>query len=148
MTSLSAWHLAAEGVKTLVGTALAALASPNTLSADAVVIKERPQKESGDAAEGVFLVPVAQTNDPVTNIRDDVGHGVGVVIYRPSNQATEADDKLHLWMDTATAAVRRKRISSANVHLTEIEPRSVIDAQAFGNNHSVASFVARCIVRT
>lgn len=146
--SNSRWHKAAEGVQSLIQTALGALASPNALASNRIVIKEKPHRLETDAKEGVFLFPVDETTQPATHRQDDEGHGVGVVIYRPSNQSPAVDDRLHYWADTAKQAARLKRIASADVHRTEIEPRALLDPAAFGQNFNIASFTVRCFIRT
>lgn len=148
MTSLSRWGQCADGVKSLVGAALAALDAPNSIAESAVVIREVPWQTDGLTAPGVILVPVPETNTPATNTRDDEGHGVGVIIFAKSDRNTATSDPLHLWRDTAKEALRNKRINDANVHKIDIEPRAVIDASAFGTHYSITSFTARCFIRT
>lgn len=146
--SNSRWHKAAEGVQALLQTALSGLASPDNLATNRIVIKERPNRLESDPKEGVFLFPVDETATPATHIQDDEGHGVGVVIFRISNQSPSVDDRLHYWADTAKQAARLKRIASADVHRTEIEPRALLDPSAFGQNYNIASFTVRCFIRT
>lgn len=148
MTSVSRWHKCAEGIQSLIATALAALQSPNNLASERVVIRETPWQTTDLVAPGVLLVPVPETNTPATNVRDDEGHGVGVIIFKKSDRATAADDQLHYWRDIAKQAVRNKRIDSASVHLIDIEPRTVIDPSSFGQHYAINSFTARCFIRT
>jgi hypothetical protein len=148
MTTVSRWHNCAEGVQSLIDTALSALASPNTIARDSVLIRERPWRTVTEAAEGAILWPIGLTVTPVTNARDDEGHGVGVALYTKANQDTGADDKIHLWSQTAMGAVRNQRITAANVHLIEIEPRQMIDPAAFAKQFNVISFGVRCYVRS
>lgn len=148
MVSLSRWHLCAEGVQSLIDTALSALAAPNTIARDSVLIRERPWRTVTEASDGVILWPIGVTVTPVTTARDDEGHGVGVALYTRSNQDITQDDKIHLWSQTAMSAVRNKRIDAANVHLIEIEPRQMIDPASFASQFNVISFGVRCYVRS
>lgn len=148
MPSLSRWLLCAEGVKSLIGTALAALDSPNAIAEAAVIIRDTPWQTDGLTVPGVMLVPMPELNIPATNVRDDEGHGVGVIIFQATDRATAVSDALHLWRDTAKTAIRNKRIGAANCHQIDIEPRAVIDPASFANQFSITSFVARCYVRT
>lgn len=148
MPSSSQWMLCAEGCKALLETALEAITPP--IDGANMHIQKTPWKTGNLTAPGVLLVPVDETNNPVTNRRDDVGHGVGVIIFQAGNREQTATklDNLNAWRDAAKTALRMKRILAADCHMIDIEPRVVVDEAAFQNQYDVTSFVARCHVRS
>lgn len=148
MPSTSQWMLCAEGCKSLMETALEAITPP--IDGANMHIQKTPWKTGNLAAPGVLIVPVDETNTAVTNKRDDVGHGVGIIIFQAGNRDTTSTnlDRLSVWRDAAKTALRAKRILAADCHMIDIEPRVVVDEAAFQNQYDVTSFVARCHVRS
>lgn len=147
----STWYTIAEALVTeLEGAVQNDVDASIAMAANGVVIRQRPQRLQDDRRSGVYIVPLNDTNTPITNIRDDVGYGLGIIVFNVNNrELTDSTDTLHAWVEACKVRLRRKQINSITprVHKIDIEPRSVIDSGAFGSGFAVGSFLARCLVR-
>ena len=148
--SESDWHKAADGVKTLLDAVFPAIAVSgiDPIVADSIVIRKRPVLFAGITLPAIILAPMDELERVATVSQNDTGHGIGVVIVQTGNrEATTDSDQLQYWRGLAKATLLNQRINSAGVYRIDLEPRTVLDAAAWGAMYDVTSFVARAWIR-
>lgn len=149
--SEGAWNKCADGVKALLDAVFPSIAVSgiDAIAADAIVIRRVPRVFDGMTIPGIILSPTEEIERFATITRNDTGHGVGVTIIQVSNRAKITDlDQLNYWRTLAKDTLLNKRIDSASVFRTDLEPRQVVDPAAFSDMYDVTSFIARCWVRS
>ena len=105
----------------------------------------------GLTGSNCIITPVKETAiAQSTNLAYDVGYGVGVVLYKPTNQDFTSDaDALYQWRQDVIAAFADKPVATITpkVYIVKIEPNQVIDLASFRLNFDATSFVLRYFVR-
>lgn len=104
-----------------------------------------------EAKPGAFITPVPETQNPRegTNLRDDVGYGIAIVVIRVSNEdLTSNIDSTVLWRQQINKAFRNQRLDGVveNTNCT-VEPGSIFNPAHFGEGYDVFSMTVRCWCR-
>ncbi len=117
-------------------------------------IKVRKIPLNRDALKpGIFLTPLPEKIEGVTNTRDDIAYSVLVTMCQISNEDLTSDfGRLLLWRESIRKAFRDKPgyqplAAVAEVHSVAVEPRAVVDAEAFRNQYDVSLLVVKVTTR-
>jgi hypothetical protein len=147
----SAWMAIATQIQSLLQAAIGTSSSADYKITDAkMMIRKNPWNVTEETGPGIFIVPVEDTRTLATTRRDDVGYGVGILIFQKTDRNNKSEtqlDQLTYWRQKAMDALREIRINSAGVWRVAIEPRIVLDENAFRNQYDMTSFTARCFAR-
>jgi hypothetical protein len=154
--SAMAHFRATDGTKSVLDRCLSAVREViaglalDGFTADQVKVQKFPWNTSG-ASEGIFVcMPVPETNKPSSNLRNELGYPVQVVVCHASNNHLTSDiDKHTLWREQIRKAFDFQPLFGVpEVQYCQVEPGVVYDWTMFSQGmYDVQSLIVRCISR-
>jgi hypothetical protein len=119
-------------------------------TADQIKVQKFPWNTTG-ATAGIFVcMPVPETNRPSSNLRNEIGYPVQVVVVHASNNHLTSDiDKHTLWREQIRHAFDFQPLAGVSeVQYCQVEPGVVYDWTMFSQGmYDVQSLIVRCISR-